>query len=158
VGGDTTGALRLLGQALALRRAISHADGVAESLVAIGALRRRAGDFDAATVALEEALSLSRTQGRLHKAALAHAHLACIPGGDPKGALDACAKAGPAAETAPIRYLLWQATRDRTHLDHARRLVDFLLEHAPQESREAMIANVPLLRDVVAAARQRGLA
>ena len=51
------------------------------------------------------------------------------------------------------RFLLWQATRDRAHLVEAKRLLDFLVEHAPPECRESMLANVRLHREIAAAWR-----
>jgi hypothetical protein len=49
------------------------------------------------------------------------------------------------------RFLLWKATNAPTHLEEAKRLLDFARDHAPEEYRETMIANVPLHRDIMAA-------
>jgi serine/threonine protein kinase/tetratricopeptide (TPR) repeat protein len=60
-------------------------------------------------------------------------------------------------EAMQARFLLWQATRDPAHLVEAKRLLDFLVEHAPPDCRESMLANVRLHRDIAAAAREEGL-
>ena len=39
---------------------------------------------------------------------------------------------------------------DETHLEEAQRLLSFARDHAPEEFRESMIANVPLHRDIMA--------
>jgi hypothetical protein len=39
----------------------------------------------------------------------------------------------------------------------AKRLLDFIVEHAPAECRESMLANVRLHREIAAAARKQGL-
>jgi hypothetical protein len=51
------------------------------------------------------------------------------------------------------RFLLWQATRDPAHLAEAKRLLDFVVERAPPECRETMLANVRLHREIAAAWR-----
>jgi len=50
-----------------------------------------------------------------------------------------------------VHYHLFRATNDPTHLEEAHRLLCHLRDHAPEEYRETMIANVPLHRDIVAA-------
>jgi hypothetical protein len=55
------------------------------------------------------------------------------------------------------RCLLWQATRDPAHLAEAKRVLDFLVEHAPADCRESMLANVRLHREIAAAAREQAL-
>ena len=46
------------------------------------------------------------------------------------------------------RFRLWQLTGNAVHLEEARRLLDFLVEHAPEEDRESMVKNVPLYREI----------
>jgi serine/threonine protein kinase/tetratricopeptide (TPR) repeat protein len=155
--GDLAAAVRLLDESLALRREIGHGDGVAESLLELGDLRRRSGDADAARAALEESVALSREQGRKAETALGLALLACLTGGDPKAALAALADVRESGECVRrIRLLLWQATGDDAHLVEAKRRLDFLVEHAPPECRESMLANVRLHREIVAAWREHG--
>ena len=49
-------------------------------------------------------------------------------------------------------FELWRATEKPEHLAEARRLHQLLLEHAPEESRAAMVENNPLHREIEAAA------
>jgi serine/threonine protein kinase/tetratricopeptide (TPR) repeat protein len=155
--GDPAEAVRLTEESLALRRRIGHGDGIAESLLALGDLHRRAGHADAARSAFEESLRLSREQGWAAHAAVALVHLACLPGGDARAAEEALAAAGTEAETAELRLLLWQATGERAHLAAAKRKLDKSLAKVPAEHHAAMLANVRVNREIVAAAKEQGL-
>ena len=53
-----------------------------------------------------------------------------------------------------VNLLLWRSAGDRAHLVEAKRLLDLLVENAPPECRESMLANVRLNREIVAAARE----
>jgi hypothetical protein len=55
------------------------------------------------------------------------------------------------------RFLLWRATSDTADLAEARRLLQHLRDHAPAEYCDTMVENVPLHRDILAAAREAGL-
>jgi tetratricopeptide (TPR) repeat protein len=153
--GDAARALARTEESLALRRAIGHGDGVADSLLALADLRRRAGDADGARCAAEEAVSLSRGHGRRAQAALGLALLAGLPGGDAHAADAELAEAGESDHSLRTRFLLWQATRDRADLAEAKRLLDDALAKNV-EHRDAMLANVRLHREVVAAAKADG--
>jgi tetratricopeptide (TPR) repeat protein len=155
--GDAAGALRLAEESLALRREIGHGDGVADSLLQIGDVQRRAGDAEAARTALEEALALSREQDRRPQVALALALFACLPGGDAAVAVAALADAGEASDSPRLRWLLFQATGDRAHLEAAKRLLDAALAKNPPEHHEAMLTNLRLHREIAEAARAAGL-
>ena len=54
------------------------------------------------------------------------------------------------------RFLLWKATHDLTHLEEAKRLLDYLVEHAPAEYRESMLKNVRLHREIMEAWKEHG--
>jgi hypothetical protein len=54
------------------------------------------------------------------------------------------------------RFLLWRATNDPTHLHEANRLLDHLVEHAPEEYRESMLKNVRLHREIMEAWEEYG--
>jgi serine/threonine protein kinase/tetratricopeptide (TPR) repeat protein len=154
--GDAAAARGHAEGALILGRGIGDGHGLVSSLLRIADLRRRSGEIDAARAALDEALPLARSQGTKGAVALCLAHLAALPGGEATAALAALAEAGDAVEVnaaAQIRLLLWQATRDRAHLAEAKRLLDFMVEHAPPECRESMLANVRLHREITAAWR-----
>jgi serine/threonine protein kinase/tetratricopeptide (TPR) repeat protein len=155
--GDVAAAARLVEESLALRRDIGHGDGVADSLLELGDLRRRSGDAAGARAALDEAVALTREQGRKPQISLGLALSALLPGGAAREAEAALADAGEAGDSPRVRLLLWEATRDRAHLAHAKRLLDDLVAHAPPECRDSMLANVRVNREIVAAAREHGL-
>ena len=55
-----------------------------------------------------------------------------------------------------LRYWLWRATKLPVHLVEAKRLLDYLVEHAPKEYRESMLNNVRLNREIMAAWAEHG--
>jgi hypothetical protein len=55
-----------------------------------------------------------------------------------------------------VRFHLWELTKDKTHLAEAKRLLDFAVEHAPEDCRVSMIENVPLHRDIMKACEEHG--
>jgi len=83
---------------------------------------------------------------------------AALPGGEPGPALAALAEHGDRTEQLTrmeARFRLWQLTKDRAHLDEAKRLLELLVERAPEEDRETMVENVPLHRGIVEALHDR---
>ncbi len=49
------------------------------------------------------------------------------------------------------RILLWPVAGDSTHLGESRRDLRHLIDQAPEQYRETVIANVPLHRDIMTA-------
>jgi hypothetical protein len=49
------------------------------------------------------------------------------------------------------RYLLWRTTGDRAHLEEAKHLLDESLANVPEEYHEAMLTNLRLNREIMAA-------
>jgi hypothetical protein len=49
------------------------------------------------------------------------------------------------------RFRLHEVTGERAHLEEAKRLLDFAVEHTPEAYRETMTANVPLHREIAEA-------
>jgi hypothetical protein len=83
-----------------------------------------------------------------------------LPGGEVAAAFAALAAHEVQANARALmraRFLIWQATRDLVHLVEAKRLLDFMVEHAPAECRESMLANVRHHREIAAAAKEQGL-
>ncbi len=154
--GNPGEALQLTGESLALRRKIGHGDGVADSLIERGDLCRRAGDAGAARTSLDEALRLSREQGRAPQVALALTLLACLVGGDSDAAETALVEAGEAGDTPRVRWLLFRATGDRAHLEEAKRLLDESVAHVDEETRQSMLTNLRLSREIMAAWEEQG--
>jgi tetratricopeptide (TPR) repeat protein len=158
--GAAVAAERLLAEALEVRRTTGDRGGEAMILEARGALLARCGRADEARAALAEALAIGRELSLPGVELLATARLATLPGGDVAATLAALAAHEGSAEmqeAMQARFLLWQATRDPVHLAEATRRLDFLVEHAPPDCRESMLANVRLHREIAAAAREEGL-
>ena len=72
--------------------------------------------------------------------------------------VDPCRKAlmeyGPYIEVQDrvgAHLLLWEATRDPADLNEAHRLLEYLVENAPEDCRESMIENVPTHRRIAEA-------
>ena len=114
--------------------------------------------YDEWLTLLDEALALARetdTPGTILTAIVERARL---PDGDAAAAVAALeeyeARVGHRARMT-ARFHLWQLTGDTAHLEEAKRLLDFAVEHAPEEDREAMIENVPMHRDITEAWRDR---
>jgi tetratricopeptide (TPR) repeat protein len=154
--GDMEQALDLAEQCLKLRRDIKNADGVREALIRIGNLSMRSGDPERARVALNEALSLAREQDVKPAIAAALSLLAGLPGGDTGDAEAALEEAGKAGDSPSVRYDLWAATGKLSHLNEAKRLLDYRVHQAPEEYRESMIQNVRLHRDITKAWEEHG--
>ena len=56
-----------------------------------------------------------------------------------------------AEQRREARFLLWRATGDRAHLEDAKRLLDESLANVPEEYHEAMLTNLRLNREIMAA-------
>jgi serine/threonine protein kinase/tetratricopeptide (TPR) repeat protein len=156
--GDDATALQAWEAALALHRAIGYGRRMAALLLASGELRGLSGDQSGARAAFDEAVAIARAQGDAAMVALGLAILACLPGGDADAAVAAHATIAPADDTPLLRFYLWRATGNAAHLVEAKRIVDLRVAHAPPEFRESMLTNVRLHREVVAAAREQGIA
>jgi tetratricopeptide (TPR) repeat protein len=158
--GDVVGAERLFAQALELRRVSGQREDEARVLEARSALLSKAGRVQEACADLDAALALARELSLSDVELLATARRAVLPGGDVAAVFAALAAHEVQANTRALmhaRFLIWQATRDLVHLVEAKRLLDFMVEHAPAECRESMLANVRLHREIAAAAREQGL-
>ncbi|MHC4940943.1 MAG: serine/threonine-protein kinase [Planctomycetota bacterium] len=154
--GDGAAALEHANAALALRRDLGHGDGVADSLIQVGELRMQVGEPDAARPVFREARDLLREQGRVGEVAHVEALLACLPDGDADAACAAFEAAGESGDSLQVRFALWKATGDRTHLEEANRRLGAQVAQAPEEYRESMIARVPLHRAIASAADEGG--
>jgi serine/threonine protein kinase/tetratricopeptide (TPR) repeat protein len=155
---DVAAAAHLYEESIALRVAAGSRVGLSETSMLLGALRCRTGDVTGGRGTVEDAVALSREEGSAANLAFGLSILACLPGGDAAAAVAALADGGSGADTPRTRSQLWRATGDTAHLAVAKRLLDHLVAHAPPECRESMLANVRLHREIVAAAREHGLA
>ncbi|MCU0727062.1 MAG: tetratricopeptide repeat protein [Planctomycetes bacterium] len=158
--GDEVEARRRYGEALAIHRALGEPGGAVEALVALAELDRERGDAEGAVARAEEALALARESQVADAVLPAAVCRARLPGGDPAAAL---AEFFGIGERLPHRarmeagFALFGITGDRAHLVEAKRLLDLLVEHAPEDCRESMLRNVRLHREIATAAEEAGL-
>jgi serine/threonine protein kinase/tetratricopeptide (TPR) repeat protein len=157
---DVATAERHYAEALDLRRKIGHRVGEAVTLRARGVLYARLGRIEEARAALDAGCVLARELEMPILEVLTTAELARLPDGNVSAALAAfAAHKGHAdvSEAMEVCFRLWQVTRGPDHLVEARRLLVLLVEHAPADCRETMLANVRLHREIAAAAREQGM-
>ena len=150
--GELELATELYNEARAIFAEVGHRNAEIDTLVGLGRTTGNAKYFDDA-VALAEELGLSS------KLLLPLAWRATLPGGDVERTLAAFDDRGvkiPHHEELEARFLLWKATENPEHLGEAHRLLQHLVDHAPEEDRGSMIENVPLNRDIVAAWKEHG--
>jgi len=154
VTGDIERARRFCEQAVGLRREIDYRDGLAKTLVVLGRLSLAEDRNDEARACVTEALAIGEDLDASDTIVLAAALLALHPGERPACAVETFEEQESRLQHSvkmQARFLLWRATGDSTHLKEAHQLLRHLRDHAPQERRETMIANVPLHRDIMAA-------
>jgi tetratricopeptide (TPR) repeat protein len=149
--GDSDSALTLYEDALAVFRGIDFPRGIAETLVALGRLHKASGRVGASTECLTEARSLGVQLGVPGTIVLAQCHLALLPDSDPTEALSTFEELEDRLDCdtkVRSRILLWKATHKPSHVQEAKRLLDHLVEHAPEEYRESMLRNVQVNREI----------
>jgi tetratricopeptide (TPR) repeat protein/energy-coupling factor transporter ATP-binding protein EcfA2 len=153
--GDLDAAARLHAEALAVRRGLGQKDGVADSTEALGRVHAAAGRAVEARDHLEQAFALARPAPSADAEVLAACRLAALKARDASAAAATLAELGPrlgVGRRMAAHRLLFEATGDRAHLDEAKRLLDFLVAHAPPACRRSMLENVRLHREIAAAA------
>ncbi|MHC4491830.1 MAG: serine/threonine-protein kinase [Planctomycetota bacterium] len=157
--GDLDEALRLYGECLTLGRELGEKGTVALRLVAAARIEAGRGEAESARTRLAEAQTLAeetKTPGLILAATVEQTRL---PGQDVDTALAALEEHEERADHGTkmkARFRLWELTKDKTHLAEAKRLLDFAVEHAPEEYRDSMIENVPLYRDIMKAWEEHG--
>lgn len=145
-------------EAVELRRALDYPSGMASTLALLGALHARGKRAEEARPYLAEALRIARESGAHSSLVLATCYLALLPGGDATSATNALAVHGgrlSRGDTLHARLCLWDLTGDMAHLEEAKRLLDLLVEHAPEEYRESIVGNVRIHRQVMDAWESR---
>ena len=152
--GDPSQAEAHYREALSLRREGDTPADTISSLVDLGACLRAQSRDDEARKHLDEAISLARELDRPDSLLRALLEAAALPGGDAAEALAVLEEHGERVQVPDrvrVRFLLWQATGDRTHLEEAHGTLTLLRDSAPEQYRDSMIENVPLYRDVMQA-------
>jgi tetratricopeptide (TPR) repeat protein len=155
--GDIGAARLAYDEALRNGRAMSSAQDEGESLVGLGRLDARAGAADAAAL-LDE--SVARAPDDPNVRALATSIRAALPGGDSAAAAKTLDDLGTRpwhVARMEARFWLWKATNDCAHLAESWRLLVHLRDHAPPEYKVTVMENVPLHREIAAAAKAAGL-
>jgi tetratricopeptide (TPR) repeat protein len=151
-GGDVSGAESHYRQALALYRDLRRARSIARTHRALGIILAGRGRTTEAVRLLRRSLGLSRRVGSPDAlAAIRLAILDEIPVAEAVEAFEAQQETFGVGEAMEARYALFRATGERVHLEEAHRLLTLLRDHAREQYRESMIANVPLHRDIMAA-------
>jgi serine/threonine protein kinase/tetratricopeptide (TPR) repeat protein len=146
-------------EALALRRGAGLRDGVVESLVAAARVIARVGREDEARALAVEAATLAREVDAPGAETVAACQSALLPRGDVGAALETFRRDEPRLshiQRMEARFLLFRATRDKTHLAEGRRLLEELRRHAPGERRETVLTHVPLNRAILTTAAAEG--
>jgi tetratricopeptide (TPR) repeat protein len=160
-GGEPAEAERVFGASLELARRIGQRIAVAEVLASFGAFLAGADRNDEAGPMLKEALSLARELDLPGTEIIAAARLSRL--GEMEAAESVDTYAGKSSRLRAVdrvlaRFLHWQLTGDRAHLEEAWSLLEGLRDSAPEGSREAMMTAVPLHRDIAAAWAEHGAA
>ncbi len=125
------------------------------SLLELGLNLLQQGRFEEARTFLTEAYEIADAAGLENRAAYAACCLAALPGGDITAArelLRSREETLPFSDRMRARFLLWQAAGDPADLAEAKRLLQYLVDHAPEQYRRSMIENVRLHREIAAAA------
>ncbi|MHC4818777.1 MAG: hypothetical protein ACYTF8_12055 [Planctomycetota bacterium] len=133
--------------------------GLGKSLLLRGELAARQGAAAAACEYLTEALSVSCEHDLPSVRVLAAARLALLSAGKVSDAEDTLSELLPRLDVSSemtAHHLLWMADLDPARLVKAKRLLDYLVEHAPEDCRASMIDNVPLHRDIMRAWEKSG--
>ncbi len=154
--GDAALAKREMQAGLELSEASGLQQVVLSARLALASLHSAAGDEARAhkmyVVARDLAVEI-RARG---EETLARCHLARLPGGDAADALAAFEKNEEvlvADQRCEARLQLWLATRDKSHLVEAKRLLDESVARAPGESRERMLTELDVNRQIMDAWR-----
>ena len=152
--GETDVAMRCYRTAMTERRDLGDRQGLATTLAHFGGLLRLIdGNMEEARQHLEEAMEIAAEIDVGDAAVLAALHLALLLG-DPASA-ESTFSSYAARLSLPFhmraRFLLWQVTGTRRHLEKSYQLLSELSNHAPNESRESMMRGVTLHRAIEAA-------
>ncbi|MHC4955171.1 MAG: hypothetical protein ACYTGZ_15050 [Planctomycetota bacterium] len=118
-------------------------------------MRLAEGDKSAAVGRFDEAVSIAEDLNLFAVLQLALAWRAYASGNDDGAAapiLEEKKSQIPHHDKMEGHFVVWKSTGDKEHLAEAHRLLTFLVENAPEESRESMVENVPLHREIQEAA------
>jgi tetratricopeptide (TPR) repeat protein len=146
-------------QAHDLLRESSDAAWTCRALAALGGALQSEGEESEAAPLLFEARDLAVEVDCPEQLVVASGLLSLIEPGDVDAAVatfEQHEERLPVIVRLEARFTLWKATSDTAHLEEAHRLLCEFRDHAPEEYRETMIANVALHRGIMAAWEERG--
>ena len=133
--------------------------GHAGALVSWATHLAESGRTEEARAPLEQARDLAQQSKAPGPQVLAAGRLALLPGGDAavaKSVFEEFENRLRHDEKLEALHCLWQATKDRAHLEAAHRLLMHAREHASEEYRDSMLENVPLHRAIMKAWEEHG--
>jgi len=145
--------------ALGIRQTIEYPRGIAQTLLSLARIELRLGDRDKAAERVRDCTPLATDLGEPGAAlALAMMRTALEPRrlDELSAALHRHRSRCSVQARMAAAFALWQGTEDSGCLKDAHSMLEDLRDHAPEEYRETMIANVPLHRDIMAAWGSRG--
>ena len=134
-----------------LQRKLGDRCGLALTLAAIGGIEVALGNMDGATAHLDEALTIGREENDPEAILSATVEFSRLPGGDAGAIVAVLEEVGErisAEQHMAARFRLWQATADKTHLDEAHRRMVEIRDNVPEEYRESLTRNIPMIRDI----------
>jgi tetratricopeptide (TPR) repeat protein len=156
--GDVEAARLAYDEALRNARAISSSQDEAEALLGLARLDENGASASDAAARLDETIARAAEDPNVR--AVATAIRAALPGGDPAAAAKTLFDLGERpwhVARMEARFWLWKATNDCAHLAESWRLLVHLRDHAPPEYKVTVMENVPLHREIAAAAKEAGL-
>jgi ATP/maltotriose-dependent transcriptional regulator MalT len=129
----------------------------AEACVDRGALAILEDDHETARRELDRGYELAIENSMQETASYALLYGAMIPGGDPEKARAQFASMRDSTgvlQREHALYLLWKATGDPAVLDEAHEHLEIILAHSPPDRHAAIVDNVPMRAEYVAAWRE----
>jgi tetratricopeptide (TPR) repeat protein len=157
--GDVEAAERLYREALDHNRSIRDQACAGAAMLSLGGLLSATGRGEDAAALLDEALALVHGLDAPGTEVELACERALLAGGDAHAAeelLRTHRERVSHGQQTGAHYHLWRATGDADLLEEAKRLLDYGVEHAPEEYRESMLRNVRLHREIMDAWEEHG--
>jgi len=156
LAGEVSGAETLYRDALALSRQWSSAQSEAESLIGLGRILIATGRRAEAAERLAEAAAIAEKLSAPNEIALAAAYRALVGAVPVAAAVESVRALGDkpwVTARMEAAFVLSKAGAGAKFLAEAHRLLVHLRDHAPETHRDSLMKNVPLHREIAAAAR-----
>lgn len=150
--GEHEAAERLLRESAALYRELQAPESEASALAALAEHKHERGDSAEAVRLIDEALESvddAPVSLLLFRARLDNTHIDAA-----REALDRVADSLDFLAEMEAHFGAWRAFGERSHLEKAHRMLQHLRQHAPEEDRDSMVEQVPLHREITAAAKE----